>query len=169
MKAYLIIRVLLALHIAGIIIMAGTTMIDYLTYKTFWNFAEQGDARSVSLLPLMAKYGAFVRTGAVIIILTGIAILLLKKEIWKQLRFKIKMGLVLLLIVNGVLVGNKQGHKLRETVVAHAPDFMQHTITIRESMDRFYPIQLTLFFLIILISVIKFDTFIKPDNNKQFL
>lgn len=158
-KTYLVARVLLALHIVGIIVMAGTTMIDYLTYKTFWNFAEQGDTRSVGLLPLMAKYGAFVRTGAVIIIPTGIALLFLKKEIWKQLRFKIKMGLVLLLILNGVLVGNRQGHKLRETVSAHGPDFMQHTLSIRESMDRFYPIQLALFFLIILISVIKFDTY----------
>jgi preprotein translocase subunit SecG len=162
MKAYLIIRVLLALHIAGIIIMAGTTMIDYLTFKTFWHFAKQGDDRSVGLLPLMAKYGAFVRTGAVIIITTGIAMFLLEKGIrWGQLRFKVKMGLVLLIILNGVLVGNRQGHKLRETVAANASDFMQHTMKIRESMDRFYPIQLTLFFLIILISVIR--------SNKQVI
>jgi hypothetical protein len=137
--------------------MAGTTMIDYLTFKTFWKFADHGDARSVGLLPLMAKYGAFVRTGAAIIILTGITMLFLEKGVlWGQLWFKVKMGLVLLLVLNGLLIGNKQGHRLRETVTANASDFMQHTMNIRETMNRFYPVQLTLFFLIILISMIRF-------------
>ena len=41
---YLIHRVLLELHIIGIVIMAGTAMIDYLTFKTFWDFADEGDS-----------------------------------------------------------------------------------------------------------------------------
>ena len=155
---YLFLRVLLALHITGIVIMAGTTMIDYLTFRTFWKFADQGDFRSLSLIPLMAKYGAFIRTGAVILMLTGCIMLILEKNVrWHQLRFKVKMVLVILLVLNGLFVGNKQGHKLRETIIANASDFIQHTIGIRESMNRFYPIQLILFFLIILISLIHFD------------
>jgi hypothetical protein len=157
MKIYLVFRVLLALHITGIIMMAGTTMIDYLTFKTFWKFADQGDSRALSLIPLMAKYGTLIRTGAGTLILTGIMMLILEKNAWWETSFKIKMGLVALLVLNGLLVGNKQGHKLREAVTAHSADFIQHTIGIRESMDRFYPLQLTLFFLIILISVIRFD------------
>lgn len=157
MKIYFILRVLLALHITGIVIMAGTTMIDYLTFKTFWKLADQGDTRSLSLIPLMAKYGTFIRTGAGTIILTGITMLILEKGAWWGANFKIKIVLVALLVLNGLLVGNKQGHKLRETVTAHSADFMQHTMSIRESMNRFYPLQLTLFFLIILISVIRLD------------
>jgi hypothetical protein len=157
MKTYVIFRVLLALHITGIVIMAGTTMIDYLTFKTFWKFADQGDSRSLSLIPLMAKYGALIRTGAGTIILTGIMMLLLEKSAWWGALFKIKMVLFVLLVLNGLLVGNKQGHQLREIVSVHSADFIQHTISIRESMNRFYPLQLTLFFLIILISVIRFD------------
>ncbi len=158
MKIHLILRVLLVLHITGIVIMAGTTMIDYLTFKTFWQFADQGDARSLGLIPLMAKYGAFIRTGATIIILTGITMLSLEKGgSLNQSWFKVKMVLVFLLVLNGLFVGNTQGHKLRETVTANASDFMQHTLHIRESMSRFYLLQLTLFFSIILISLIRFD------------
>lgn len=157
MKMYFILRVLLALHITGIVIMAGTTMIDYLTFKTFWKFADQGDGRSLSLIPLMAKYGAFIRTGAATILLTGITLLILERSAWRDTGFKIKMVLVVLLVLNGLLVGNKQGHQLRDTVTAHSADFIQHTASIRESMSRFYPLQLTLFFLIILVSVIRFD------------
>jgi len=136
--------------------MAGTTMIDYLTFKTFWQFADAGDNRVFGLIPLMARYGTFIKTGAVTIILTGIALFVLYKgAIWAQPWFKVKIVLVIALILNGLLIGNRQGHKLRETVMAHATDFLQHTVSIRESMSRFYPIQLTLFFLIILISMIR--------------
>ena len=156
MRTFLLLRILLALHITGIIIMAGATMIDYLTFKTFWKLTDQGDVRSAGLLPLMAKFGAFVRTGAAIILLTGGAMLIVGKGVWwQQPWFKIKMGLVLLLVLHGSLTGNKQGQQLRETAWAHAADFMQRTMDLRENLNRFYLVQLTLFFLLILISVIK--------------
>lgn len=156
-KTYLAIRVILALHIMGIILMAGTTIIDYLTFTMFREFADKGDMQSsFGLLPLMAKYGALVRAGAVIIILTGIVMFILKKGVlWQQMRFRIKMVLVILLSLNGLLTGNKQGIKLREAITANAADFMQHTADIREALDRFYLMQLVLFFLIILISMVK--------------
>ena len=158
MKIYLIGRVLLALHIAGIVMMAGTTMIDYLSFKTFWEWADSGDARAPGLVPLMARYGTLIRTGAITIILTGIALFILDKGIiWSQPWFKIKTVLVVILILNGLLIGNKQGHRLREAVMAHSTDFIHHTLSIRESMNWFYPIQLALFFLIIIISVIRVD------------
>lgn len=155
----LIFRMLLALHIIGIIIMAGTTMIDYLTYKTFWKFADTGDHRLFSLIPLMAKYGMFVRTGAITIILTGIILFVWNNgAIWAQPLFRVKMVLVIALILNGLLVGNKQGHKLRETVMAHASGFQEYTTAIREIMTWFYPVQLSLFALIIFISMVRFTS-----------
>jgi len=158
MKIYFLIRILLALHVTGIIIMAGTTMIDYLTFRTFWKFADLGDSRSLSMIPLMAKYGAYIGTGGALILVTGITMLALEKGVWvSQAWFEIKMVLVFLLLMNGLFIGNTQGHKLRETVTTRASDFMQHTVAVRESLSRFYPIQLTLFFLIILISMIRFD------------
>lgn len=156
MKTYLILRVLLALHITGIVVMAGTTMIDYLTFKTFWQFADAGDHRATGLIPLMAKYGVLVRTGAIILILTGIALFVLDKgAMWGQVWFKVKMALVVMVVVNGIFIGNKQGHRLREMVMDHTTDFVQYTTIIRENLSRFYPIQLTLFFVLILLSMIR--------------
>jgi len=152
----MILRLLLALHITGIVIMAGTTMIDYLTFNTFWEFADRADNRALGLIPLMAKYGAFIRSGAITLILTGITLFVMSKGAsWNHPWFKVKMVLVIALILNGLFIGNKQGHKLREAVVLNAPDFLQHTAAIRESMSRFYPTQLTLFFLLILVSMIR--------------
>ena len=155
---YVLIRILLALHITGLVVMAGTTMIDYLTFRTFWKLADQSDSRTLGMIPLMAKFGAYIRAGGAIILLTGITMLVLEKSVWvNQTWFKLKMVLVFLLLVNGLFVGNTQGEKFREAVSMHASDFVNHTVSIRQSLGWFYPIQLLLFFLIILISMIRFD------------
>lgn len=152
----LITRALIILHIVGIIIMAGTTLIDYLSFRTFWKLANDGDTRSLGLIPLMEKYGAFIRTGAVTLMLTGIAMLILQKADWiHHFWFKVKLGLFFLLLLNGMFVGNSQGHKFRETVTAHASDFTGHTMQIRKNLNLFYTVQLTLFFLTISVSIMQ--------------
>lgn len=156
MKMYLILRVILALHIAGFVIMAGTTTIDFFTFKTFWKFA--GDGKSLGLLPLMEKYGTFVRTGGITVLLTGVTMFLLTKGIWwSHSWFRIKMLLVALLVLNGILVGNKQGHQLREIVRQHPTDFIAHTTAVKATLHWFYLIQLTIFFSILLLTVVKLD------------
>ncbi|MBZ4192081.1 hypothetical protein [Niabella beijingensis] len=158
MNTLLIRRIILVLHVTGIVVMAGTTMIDCLTFNTFWTLADADQRRATGLIPLMARYGTFIRSGAITIILTGIVLLVLDKQVlWSRLWFKIKMILVAALILNGLLIGNRQGHRLRDAVITHADDFLQHTTAIRENMNRFYPVQLTLFFLIILISMLRSD------------
>lgn len=150
MKRQFIIRGLMILHVIGIVIMAGTTLIDYLTFHTFWKLAGPGDDRSLGLLPLMAQYGAFIRTGAVMLMITGVALLVLQKTNWRrQFWFKIKLGLFFLLLLNGILVGNTQGHRFRQTVTAHAADFAEYTQELRKKLNIFYSVQLTLFIMTI--------------------
>jgi hypothetical protein len=158
MNTTLFLRIFLALHLTGLVIMAGTTVVDYFTFKVFCKLTDEGDSRSLGLLPIMARYGELVRTGAVIIILTGISMLVLAKGVWwEQLWFKIKMALVVLLILNGMFVGNKQGLKFRKIFTDNSPDLIQQAVDIRTNLNNFYLMQLTIFFAIILVSVIKLD------------
>lgn len=158
MKTYFILRVLLALHLVGLTIMAGTTIIDYLTFKTFWRMADKGDSGAFSLVPLMSRYGAFMRAGAAVLVLTGISMLLMVKGAWwQQLWFKIKMPLVVTLVLNGMLIGNRLGLRLRNMAHGNLPGFMEQSAGTRAGLDRFYITQLVLFSIIILVSVIKFD------------
>ena len=152
-------RILLAFHLTGLTIMAGTTIIDFFTFKTFCRLVDHGDNKAaLNLLPLMSGYGSFVRAGAVILILTGAGMFLIMKGIWwEQLWFKVKIALVLLLVLNGMLVGNKQGARLRNMASEGFPDFVQRTVHIRANLDRFYVIQLVIFFMIILVSAVKFE------------
>lgn len=158
MKIFILLRVLLALHITSLVVMAGTTVIDYITYRTFWEFTDTGDPRARGLLPIMEKYGRVVRAGGAMLIITGIAMLALVDGAWAQQRwFKVKMVLVILLVLNGTLIGNKQGVALRKSIETNASDFIQSTASIRTNMNRFYISQLVLFFIIILTSTIKFN------------
>lgn len=158
MKMFIIIRVLLALHISSLIVMAGTTIVDYVTYRTFWGFADAADSRARGLLPMMEKYGAIVRAGGAMLLITGIAMLSLVDGVWwHQWWFKIKMILVALLILNGVLIGNKYGVAFRKQIAENGSDFVQNTSVIRVTLNRFYVGQLVLFFMIVLTSTIKFD------------
>ena len=158
MKTQIMLRLLLVVHLAGLVLMAGTTVIDYVTFKTFWKLTDEGENRPLGLLPLMARYGTFVRTGAALLIVTGTGMLILSKDYWwQQSWFKIKMGLVALLILNGIFIGNKQGSRLRKIIADNGPDFVQQATQVRSSLNNFYLIQLMLFFAIILVSIVRFD------------
>src|SRR6478735_1022618 len=132
MKTFIILRVLLALHITSLVVMAGTTVIDYITYRTFWEFADKDDPRARGLLPMMEKYGAVVRAGGAMLLITGITMLTWVDGVWWHQRwFKIKMVLVVLLILNGALVGNKHGVAFRKQIEANATSFVQITSSVR--------------------------------------
>jgi len=145
-KTQLILRILLPLHLIGLILMAGTTIIDYFTFKSVCRLPNQAPG----LLPLLAKFGLFVRTGAITLILTGIAMLLLSKDLWSQPLFKVKLALAITLVLHGMLVGNPQAAKFRTLITQNNTTSIQN---ITQNLNRFYILQLTLFFIIILISV----------------
>jgi hypothetical protein len=146
MRSSFILRILLPLHLIGLILMAGTTLIDYFTFKSFCRLPN----RSSDLLPLMSKFGLFVRTGAITLILTGIAMLLLSKDLWTQPLFRLKLALAITLILHGMLVGNRQATKFRTLITQNNT---QDLPSLTSTLNRFYILQLTLFFIIILISI----------------
>jgi hypothetical protein len=147
-------RILLALHIIGIIVMAGTTVVDYMTFKTFCKLADQRDDRSVGLLSVMSKFGILVRTGAGMIILTSIGLVILSKDILQQPWFRLKLVLVTGLFLHGMLVGNPHGMRFRSLVAKNDGHLLQEIASERASLDRFYIVQLALFLVIVLLSVI---------------
>jgi len=150
----LLLRVLLALHLCGLVLMAGTTVIDYFTFKTFCNLAGSGDSRAQGLLTVMARYGGLVRTGAVLLILTGVLMFAINSSWWEELWFKTKLALALLLVLNGIFVGNSLGLKFRKLALNNAV-FAQQGDAVCTQLNRFYVLQLILFALLIAISVIR--------------
>ncbi|MBS1604638.1 MAG: hypothetical protein JST42_18375 [Bacteroidetes bacterium] len=137
-RPQLLLRILLPLHLTGLVLMAGTTIFDYYCFKT------------LHFLHLASKFGVLIRTGAIIIIATGITMLIMEKDSWSQPLFRLKLGLTAILILHGMLVGNPRATKFR-TLITH--NNTEHLDTLTSGLNRFYLLQLTLFLTIILISV----------------
>ncbi|HEX3933578.1 MAG TPA: hypothetical protein VHW43_02795 [Puia sp.] len=145
---------LLTLHLTGLIMMAGTTLVDYVVFRTFIKLPTgQKETLQVS-----AKFSRLIGIGAALLILTGFGMMILTKGVFGQQRwFRIKFGLVILLVANGLFVGRRQGlkfrHLLSENLFAHSPK----VLAVIKTLNRFYLAQLIVFLTIIVLSVFKFN------------
>nr|WP_294944569.1 hypothetical protein [uncultured Mucilaginibacter sp.] len=145
------------LHLTALVLMAGTTLVDYLAYSSLWRSLEQKERPTV-LLGMMAKLPRVAGIGAALLILSGIGMMALTHGVFgEQLWFRIKFGLVILVILNSLLVGRRQGVKLQRMLNTDTPSIAEEMSRIRRVMARFHFSQLLLFVFIIFLSVFKFN------------
>ena len=148
----------LTLHLTALTLMAGTTLVDFMAYRSLWQIINRDKELSIGLLQLMAKLPRIIGIGAAILVLTGIGMMALTHGVFgEQLWFRIKFGLVLLLIGNGLLVGRRLGKKLRKLLADNGPVLTEQVNVIRGSLTRFHLMQLSIFFIIIFLSAFKFN------------
>ena len=154
MNTLISLQVLLVLHLTGLALMAGTTVVEYIAFKTFAKLFDTERERSRSLLFLMKKLSVLLGIGAALLIISGSGLLIITSGVFvHQVWFEIKLLLVLALILNGFLVGGRQEVKLKNSMDT---DAMQSKKAIRK-IKMFYLVQMSLFFTIIFLSVFKFS------------
>jgi hypothetical protein len=147
----------LMLHLTALVLMAGTTLVDYLSYASLWKSLRQGERPTV-LINLMDKLPRVIGIGAAMLILTGIGMMILTHGVFgEQIWFRIKFGLVILVILNGLLIGRRQGVKLRRILENSEPDLTGDVHKVKSRLGRFHLTQLLLFLFIIFLSVFKFN------------
>lgn len=145
---------LLVLHLTGLALMAGTTAVEYMTFRILTRSFTTERERSHGLLGLMKKLGILLGTGAALLILSGAGLLLITHgAFFRQTWFDIKLLVVLALILNGFMFGTRQEVKLKKSMDV---DGVQSITAIR-NLKLFYLVQMGLFFTIILLSVFKFN------------
>src|ERR1700712_2089808 len=128
----------LVLHLTALVLMAGTTLVDYLAYSSLWKSFEQED-RPIALLSMMAKLPRVAGIGAALLILSGIGMMALTHGVFgEQLWFRIKFGLVILVILNSLLVGRLQGIKLHRMLDNGKPLITAEMNRIRAALTRFH-------------------------------
>lgn len=151
-------HVFLTLHLAALTVMAGTTLIDFITYQIFWKLLDQKKEASTDLLQLMNRLPRLLGIGAAVIITTGMGMMVLTHGVYgEQLWFRIKFGLVIVLILNGLLVGRRQGMRLRKLLKDDTADITGGISKVRRNLSRFHLMQLAIFLTIIFLSVFKFN------------
>ena len=145
---------LLTLHLAGLVIMAGTTIVDYVVFRAFLKLPDA--QRQVVLVT--AKFSRLIGIGAALLILTGFGMMFLTNGAFgEQLWFRIKFALVLILIANALIVGRRQGSKFRGLMTDHPSAQSPHFPALVKTLNRFYLAQLTIFAAIVFLSVFKFN------------
>lgn len=148
----------LTLHLTALTLMAGTTLVDFMAYRSLWKVVTEKKELSAGLLQLMAKLPRIIGIGAAVLITSGIGMMALTHGVFgEQLWFRIKFGLVLLLIGNGLIIGRRLGIRLRKLLAAEGPVFSEQINAIRGSLTRFHVMQLSIFFVIIFLSAFKFN------------
>jgi len=158
MNTLILMQILLILHITGLTLMAGTTVAEYITFNTFSKMFDKQWEKSLSLLELMKKLSGLLGLGAALLILSGIGLLIITQGAFMhQLWFKTKLLLILMLILNGFLVGSRQHSKLMRGIVENGMDFKEQIKNAMLNLRLFYRVQMGVFLLIIILAVFKFS------------
>lgn len=158
MSTQVILQTFLLLHLIGLALFAGTTIADFITFRQFWRQYDQDRTKSITLYPGLPNFQVFMRVGIAVIILAGIGLMAMTHGLYgEQIWFRIKFGFVILLILNTVLVGNRQRIRLKKTFQDVDNNTTGIIEKIKNSLSRFYYVQLIALFVIVLLSVFKFN------------
>jgi len=149
----------LVTHIVGITIMAGTTFIDFITFRAFGKALKTDKAKSLVLENYLYQLQRFLGIGMLIILASGITMMVKLHEVWgAQLWFRIKMGVLLLVIINGLGLRRMMGSRLKKALpdILSTSSFDKQWHRIKINFSIVQAVQMLLFIIIYILSVFKF-------------
>lgn len=154
MSTQAIYQSLVVTHLIGFLLFAGGTLAEFIGIRQFWKQYAQDTIKAPAVLQAMSPFAVSLRIGIGIIILSGLSLMVMTHGVYgEQIWFRIKFGLVLLLIANALLVGRRQLIQIQKgaTTDTAIPG------KVKVNMNRFHLTQLAFIFIIILLSVFKFN------------
>lgn len=150
----------LVAHIVGISIMAGTTFIDFITFKTFLKAYRTDRANGLLLGNYLYRLQRFLGIGMLVILASGVLMMVRLHEVWgAQLWFRIKMIILLLIIINGLGFRRALGSGLKKLLAREitANSASEEFKVIKRRFSVAQVIQMLLFVTIYILSVFKFN------------
>src|SRR5260221_6489995 len=111
-------QIALVAHIIGLATMAGTTLADYVLTKQFWRQYANDRPKAIAINAARSKFPMLFGIGIILLILSGVTMMgITHGAFGEQIWFRIKFGFVILIIVNGAVVGRRQVTKLKNLLV----------------------------------------------------
>jgi hypothetical protein len=156
-------------HIVGITLMAGTTLVEYLLTKHFWKLYASDRSRAITTNEDGFNFHLIVDIGIILLILSGVTMLVITHGVFaKQIWFQIKIGLIIIIAINGSVVGRRQDKKLKRLMSLEKLNFHQDDslgqenrredlMRVKHRLGLFYIFQLLMFLIIFTLSVFKFN------------
>lgn len=150
----------LVLHIIGLASMAGTTIVSYISYGQFWKQHALGKERAMAILNLTASFRFLFAGGFLLLLISGIGMMVLTRGAFaEQLWFRVKMGLLVLILLNGAVYGQRLTSRLRQAVEMElsGANVQVSLESLKSSIMIMHIGQLLLFAGIFILSVYKFN------------
>jgi len=149
--------------------MVGTTLVEYLLTKHFWKLYSSDRSRAITTNEDGFNFHLIVNIGIILLILSGVTMLVITQGVFaKQIWFQIKIGLIVIIAINGSVVGRKQDVKLKRLISLEKLNFLQDDprgqenrkddlMKVKNRLDLFFVSQLLMFLIIFTLSVFKFN------------
>ena len=152
-----LLQVCLVLHITGIVLLGGTTLMNYIISRQFWSWVEKDRNRAIVVNSTTLIFGRITGIGGVLTILTGVGMVaILHGTVDGQLWFRIKMMLLLLIILNALLFARPQNAKLKRILLS-GNQMSNELSSVKSKMNLYYALQLVMLFTIFILSVFRFN------------
>ena len=149
---------MLTMHLMGFVMVAGTTVADFIAFRQFWNQYELDTVKGRAVFQAISKFPILFRIGIILIILSGVGMMAITHGVFgEQLWFRIKFALVIMVILNGLITGRRQSRRLSGILNAELPDNFVKIARVKGNLKMFHYVQLTLLFIILFLSVFKFN------------
>lgn len=153
-------HIALVTHIIGITVMAGTSFIDFVAFRILCKAYPADNVKVLIFKDYLYSLQRFLGLGMLLILVSGVAMMIKFHEIWgAQLWFRIKMGILLLIIVNGLVLRRRVGSTLKKITVTDGSitTLSQKWDSVRRNMTAIQLVQILLFVIIYVLSVFKFN------------
>ena len=150
----------LVLHIIGLTMMAGTTLIDYVVIRRFWVQLAIEKQRGLVLLGLLSRLPVVLGIGFLLLVLSGVSMMGITHGVFgEQLWFRVKFALITCIIINGIALGRRLGVQLRKVLATELSPLeeAEKLSRIRKGLRLFHFLQLSFFLVIFVLSVFKFN------------
>ena len=142
------------LHIIGISLMAGVTVADFVLTRKFWALYAHNPQEGILVRKITNRLPVLIIAGTLLILLSGVGMMIATHGVFDSfLWFRIKMGMVLLVILNAIIFGRRQQTRLNKLLLQETPSLSG----IRKNLNTFHITQLVLFAIIYLLSTFKFN------------
>jgi hypothetical protein len=152
-------NIALVAHIIGITLMAGATFIDFMIFKLFWKVYPSDKAKGMVIGDTLYTLQRFMGIGMLVILVSGVAMMVYLHQVWgQQIWFRVKMGMLVLIIVNGFGVRGRTGSTLKKLLAeGSSPNFEAKLSNLKRKLTLAQPFQLLFFLIIFILSVFKFN------------
>ena len=137
-------------------ILAGTTFADYFTFRQMLKYLRQDAQKAIAVNTATARFSMLMGLGLALLILSGVLMVSVYGHAFTtQVWFRVKMGIVLLILLNGVLIARPSMTKLRKLLPLGENG--KEVSALQKKISIFHITQFLLFVLVFVLSVFRFS------------